>query len=148
MKVLSIEQINPGGAICSRLLTGGSRTAVARQRTLEATVDWSYDLLSDAERRILRRSRCSPGDGRLTLPKTVVGEGRATGTMSWILSRLVDKSLVNVDNTAKGADDIGSSRPCVRTDEGAPTPIGRSRMVARSPSRLLRKSSFAAPSPN
>ena len=55
VKVLSIEQINARLHDRFRLLTGGSRTAVARQRTLEATVDWSYGLLSDAERRLLRR---------------------------------------------------------------------------------------------
>ena len=51
----SIEQIDARLNDRFRLLTGGSRTAVARQRTLEATVDWSYDLLSEPERRLLRR---------------------------------------------------------------------------------------------
>ena len=38
-----------------RLLTGGSRTAVPRQQTLRAVVDWSYGLLFDAERRVFER---------------------------------------------------------------------------------------------
>src|SRR5262249_55465019 len=38
-----------------RLLTGGNRTALPRQQTLVATLDWSYDLLSKAERRLLER---------------------------------------------------------------------------------------------
>ena len=38
-----------------RLLTGGSRTAVERQRTLKAMMDWSYDLLSPPEQALLRR---------------------------------------------------------------------------------------------
>ena len=53
LKVLSIDQIHARLHDRFALLTGGSRTAVARQRTLEATVQWSYDLLSDAERRLL-----------------------------------------------------------------------------------------------
>ena len=55
VNVLSIEQIDARLNDRFHLLTGGSRTAVARQRTLKATVDWSYDLLSDPERQLLRR---------------------------------------------------------------------------------------------
>ena len=57
--VLSPQQIEARLQDRFRLLTGGARTAVARQRTLEATVDWSYELLSDAERQLLCRLRCS-----------------------------------------------------------------------------------------
>ena len=52
--VLSPEQIEARLQDRFRLLTGGARTAVARQRTLEATVDWSYQLLSDAERQCVQ----------------------------------------------------------------------------------------------
>jgi predicted ATPase len=55
LKMLSIEQI--AGLLDDRfrLLTGGSRTAVERQRTLRAMMDWSHDLLSDQEQTLLRR---------------------------------------------------------------------------------------------
>ena len=58
--VLSPEQIETRLQDRFRLLTGGTRTAVARQRTLEATVDWSYQLLSDVERQLLSRLSVFP----------------------------------------------------------------------------------------
>ena len=64
VKVLSIEQIHARLNDRFRLLTGGSRTAVARQRTLEATVDWSYELLSERNAGCCAGSRSSPADGR------------------------------------------------------------------------------------
>ena len=48
-----------------RLLTGGSRTAMARQRTLRAVVDWSWDLLDEAERALLRRLAVFAGGATL-----------------------------------------------------------------------------------
>ena len=97
VKVLSIEQINARLNDRFRLLTGGSRTAVARQRTLEATVDWSYELLSGAERQLLRRLSVFAGGWTIEAAEDVTsGDGRARrGAGS--LSRLVDKSLVNVE---------------------------------------------------
>jgi predicted ATPase len=58
LKVLSVDQIHARLNDQFRLLAGGSRTAVARQRTLEATVDWSYELLSEPERQLLCRTSC------------------------------------------------------------------------------------------
>lgn len=55
VKGLSVEQIAARLDDRFRLLTGGSRTARPRQRTLQATIDWSYALLSDQERVLLRR---------------------------------------------------------------------------------------------
>ena len=56
--------------IASALLTGGARTALPRQRTLEATVDWSYDLLSERRARAAAIDcRCSRAAGRSTLPR-------------------------------------------------------------------------------
>ncbi len=55
LKVLSIEQIHARLDDRFRLLASADRTPIGRQHTLEATVDWSYDLLSDTERRLLRR---------------------------------------------------------------------------------------------
>src|SRR5207302_9816180 len=58
---LSIEQINARLGDRFRLLTSGSRTALPRQQTLRATLDWSYDLLAEAERIVLRRLSIFPG---------------------------------------------------------------------------------------
>ena len=58
--VLSLRQIEARLQDRFRLLTGGARRAVARQRTLEATVDWSYQLLSEVERQLLSRLSVFP----------------------------------------------------------------------------------------
>jgi non-specific serine/threonine protein kinase len=55
VKMLSIEQISKRLDDRFRLLTGGARTALPRQQTLRALIDWSYDLLSENERLLLRR---------------------------------------------------------------------------------------------
>ncbi|HVR31926.1 MAG TPA: adenylate/guanylate cyclase domain-containing protein [Acidimicrobiia bacterium] len=55
LKMLTVDQIAQHLGDRFRLLTGGSRTAVERQRTLRAMMDWSYDLLSDEEQALLRR---------------------------------------------------------------------------------------------
>ena len=52
---MTVEQIASRLDDRFRLLTGGSRTALPRQRTLQATIDWSHDLLSAAERVLFRR---------------------------------------------------------------------------------------------
>ena len=98
MNVLSIEQLDSRLNDRFRLLTGGSRTAVARQRTLKAAVDWSYDLLSDSERRLLRRLSVFAGGWTLEAAEDVSsGDGGEREEVLDVLSRLVDKSLVNAD---------------------------------------------------
>ena len=105
VNVLSIEQIDSRLNDRFRLLTGGSRTAVARQRTLKAAVDWSYDLLSDSERRLLRRLSVFAGGWTLEAAEDVSsGDGGEREEVLDVLSRLVDKSLVNADS------DSGESR--------------------------------------
>jgi non-specific serine/threonine protein kinase len=103
LKVLSVEQINARLSDRFRLLTGGSRTAVARQRTLEAAVDWSYDLLSETERVLLCRLSVFPGGWTLESAEEVCsGDGIEQDDMLELLSRLVDKSLVIVEDAARG----------------------------------------------
>src|SRR6202035_1116239 len=78
-----------------RLLTGGSRTVVARQQTLRALIDWSYDLLSEPERLLLRRLSVFAGGWTLEAAEAVCAE---EGIERWevldLLTALVDKSLV------------------------------------------------------
>jgi predicted ATPase len=84
-----------------RLLTGGMRTTVARQRTLEATVEWSYDLLSKTERRLLCRLSVFAGGWTLEAAENVCsGDGIKKEAMLDLLSRLVDKSLVIAEEDA------------------------------------------------
>lgn len=89
-----------------RLLTGGDRTGEPRQRTLAALVDWSYELLAERERVVLRRLCVFVGGFVAAAAEAVcVGdydgaEGRGALTADAVLddlTRLVDKSLVQLD---------------------------------------------------
>src|SRR5262249_49719661 len=71
---LSAEQMESRLRDRFRLLTGGARTAAPRQRTLEATVQWSYQLLSDAEREVLNRLSVFPAGWTLEAAERVCGE--------------------------------------------------------------------------
>ncbi|HKD89161.1 MAG TPA: helix-turn-helix domain-containing protein [Streptosporangiaceae bacterium] len=78
-----------------RLLTGGSRTALARQQTLEAAVDWSYSLLSCAEQMLLRRLPVFAESFDLDAAEAVCGVGDIKPIdVTGLLGSLVDKSLV------------------------------------------------------
>jgi predicted ATPase/DNA-binding CsgD family transcriptional regulator/class 3 adenylate cyclase len=83
-----------------RLLTGGTRQAVPRQQTLEASVAWSYDLLNERERAVLRRLSVFAGGFTLDSAEAVCADGSGIEEYSVLelLSRLVDKSLIVVDN--------------------------------------------------
>ena len=78
-----------------RVLTGGSRTAVARHQTLQAAVDWSYELLSDPESRVLDRLSVFAGGFTLEAAEAVAGDDEidALDVLEHV-SALVDKSLV------------------------------------------------------
>jgi predicted ATPase/Tfp pilus assembly protein PilF len=78
-----------------RLLTGGSRAAVARQQTLEATVEWSYSLLNRAEQLLLRRLPVFAEGFDLDAAGAVCGFGDIDALdVIGLLGSLVDKSLV------------------------------------------------------
>src|SRR4051794_3630787 len=89
------------------LLTTGPRTAETRQRTLRATVDWSYQLLTDAERVLLRRLSVFRGSWTLPALQAVAAEAPLDppGAVD-LLGRLVDRSLV-VPDRARGDRDPG-----------------------------------------
>jgi predicted ATPase/class 3 adenylate cyclase len=78
-----------------RLLTGGSRTALERQQTLEATVGWSYSLLHGAEQLLLRRLPVFAESFDLDAVEAVCGFGDIEAfDVTGLLGSLVDKSLV------------------------------------------------------
>ena len=78
-----------------RLLTGGSRTAMERQRTLRAMVDWSYSLLNTAEQLLLRRLSVFPETFDLGAAEAVCGFGDIEAVeVAGLLGSLADKSLV------------------------------------------------------
>ena len=84
-----------------RLLSRGARTALPRQQTLRAVVDWSYDLLFYDERRLFARLAAFTGGCGLAAAEAVCADDQVpAGEILDVLSRLVDKSLV----TASGGD--------------------------------------------
>jgi len=85
-----------------RLLTGGSRTAMARQQTLEASVAWSYDLLDEAEQLLALRLAVMSGF-TLDAAEEVAADDRIDSyEVLDLLTRLVDKSVVQVDHARAG----------------------------------------------
>ena len=75
-----------------KLLTGGSRTALPRQQTLRALIDWSYDLLSEDERALLRRLSVFAGGWTFEAAETICNNVDVFEH----LPQLVNKSLVTV----------------------------------------------------
>ncbi|HSL42076.1 MAG TPA: adenylate/guanylate cyclase domain-containing protein [Anaerolineales bacterium] len=94
VKMLSPEQIASRLDDRFRLLTGGARTALPRQQTLRAMIDWSYSLLSDPEKMLFRRLAVFTGGWTLEAAEFVCGEGREGPDILDLISRLMDKSLV------------------------------------------------------
>ncbi|GAA1827917.1 BTAD domain-containing putative transcriptional regulator [Actinomadura chokoriensis] len=84
-----------------RLLTGGSRTALPRHRTLRAVVDWSWDLLDDAERAVLRRLSVFAGGASPEAAVEVCGlDAVEPHDVIDVVAALIDKSLVMADGDA------------------------------------------------
>ncbi len=84
-----------------RLLTGGSRNALPRQQTLGATVAWSYDLLSEPEREVLRRLTVFVDGFDLDAAEAVCAtEGIESFDVTDILGSLVNKSLVTAEHSS------------------------------------------------
>ena len=95
IRALSIEQINARLHDRFKLLTSASRTALPRQQTLRATLDWSYDLLTSAERLLLQRLSVFAGGWALEAAEQVcAGEGLENCDILELLTSLSDKSLV------------------------------------------------------
>jgi predicted ATPase/DNA-binding XRE family transcriptional regulator len=93
VKMFKVEQIAMRLDDVFRLLTGNSRTALPRQQTLRALIDWSYNLLSIKEQTLLRKLSVFIGGWTLDSAEAVCGNNG----MLDLLTRLVDKSLVSVD---------------------------------------------------
>ncbi|MFF9480115.1 BTAD domain-containing putative transcriptional regulator [Streptomyces sp. NPDC014733] len=86
-----------------RLLTSGSRTALPRQQTLRAVVDWSWDLLDAPERAVLRRLSVFAGGWDPELAEEVcAGDGVDRREVAAVLGSLIDKSLVVAAPVADG----------------------------------------------
>ncbi len=81
-----------------RLLTGGARTVLPRHQTLRAMIDWSYALLSDAERLLLQRLSVFRGGRTIEAAEVVcAGEGIEQTDIFDLMSRLASRSLLSLD---------------------------------------------------
>jgi non-specific serine/threonine protein kinase len=98
IRALAVEQIVARLDDAYRLLTGGSRSALPRQQTLRAAMDWSYDLLSAHEQAFFRRLSVFAGSFSLEAAEAIcAGEpGEAYDVLDALCS-LIDKSLVLVE---------------------------------------------------
>ena len=104
LRTLHLEEIDNRLDQRFRLLTGGHRITPPRQRTLQALIDWSYDLLNPEEQEMLERLSVFAGGFDLHSAEAVAGAGldSSVGVLDR-LAALVDKSLLQ-------ADDVGSVR--------------------------------------
>lgn len=81
-----------------RVLTGGSRTALPRQQTMRALIDWSFDLLTEHEKTLFRRVAVFVGGWRLETAEAVCADDSLDALDIFdLLSSLVEKSLVVAD---------------------------------------------------
>jgi predicted ATPase/class 3 adenylate cyclase len=97
VKVLSVDQISKRLDDRFRLLTGGARTALPRQQTLRALIDWSYDLLPEKERLILHRLSVFMGGWTLEAAEEICAcDSIDSYDVLDLLTQLVNRSLVIV----------------------------------------------------
>jgi len=98
VKLLRVEEIAARLVDRFRLLTDGSRTALPRHQTLRAMIDWSYDLLSEPERILLRRLSAFAGGWSLEAAESVcAGEGIEMDEVLDLMTQLVNKSLIIIE---------------------------------------------------
>jgi predicted ATPase/class 3 adenylate cyclase len=101
VKVLAVEQIAERLSDQLRVLTGGSPTALPRHKTLRAAMDWSYGLLPEKERMLLRRLSVFVNGWMLEAAEAIgSGEGVEASDILDLLAELVEKSLVMAEMQA------------------------------------------------
>jgi predicted ATPase/DNA-binding SARP family transcriptional activator len=103
IKVLSVDEIASRLDDRFSLLTSGSRTSIPRHQTLRATIDWSYDLLTEPEQTLFRRLAVFNGGLSLQAAEVVCAFNSLTREdILALFGRLVDKSLVIVEAASPG----------------------------------------------
>jgi non-specific serine/threonine protein kinase len=104
VKVLPVNQVLSRLEDRFRLLTSGSPTALHHQQTLRATVEWSYDLLSEKERTLFDRLSVFAGGASLEAVESICAGASVTETeILDLLTHLIDKSLVLSEEGVEGA---------------------------------------------
>ncbi|MET7472739.1 BTAD domain-containing putative transcriptional regulator [Streptomyces sp. NPDC005648] len=100
LRTMSVDQLAARLDDRFHLLTGGSRTALPRHRTLRAVVDWSWELLTDAERTVLRRLSVFTGGASLEAAERVcAGPEAEPEQILELLTALTEKSLLVAEGT-------------------------------------------------
>jgi predicted ATPase/class 3 adenylate cyclase len=103
LRMLTPEQIYRRLDDRFRLLTSGARTMLPRQQTLTALIDWSYDLLSEKEQMLLRRSAVfARGRTLRALEAVCAGDGLEADEIMDLCQQLVDKSLFSTEEGENG----------------------------------------------
>jgi predicted ATPase/class 3 adenylate cyclase len=103
-KVMSVQQISERLEDRFRLLSTGGRTAAPRHQTLKAAMDWSYDLLAEPERTLLRRLVVFAGGWTLEAAEAICAGGDVESSQVLdLLAGLVDRSLALVEEVSGGA---------------------------------------------
>ncbi|MBK8550390.1 MAG: adenylate/guanylate cyclase domain-containing protein [Ignavibacteria bacterium] len=98
IRVLSVEKINERLDDRFNLLSGGKRTALPRQQTLRALIDWSYDLLTEEEKVLWRRLSVFSGGWTLEAAEEICSDDNfKKGEILDLLSQLADKSIIIFD---------------------------------------------------
>ena len=101
LRTMSLDQLASRLDDRFRLLTGGSRTALPHHRTLRAVVDWSWELLTDAERTVLRRLAVFSGGASLDAAEQVcAGDAVEHEQVLELLTALTDKSLLRTEGNS------------------------------------------------
>jgi non-specific serine/threonine protein kinase len=104
IKTLSVNEIASRLNDRFRLLTGGSRSALPRQQTLQAAIDWSYNLLTEKEQVLLRRFSVFSNGAALNAVEEVCSDDMLNKSeILELLTHLVDKSMVLADTRGQAA---------------------------------------------
>ena len=99
VRALSVEEVNQRLDQRFRLLTDASRAALPRHRTLGALIDWSYDLLNEAEKELCNRASVFAGGFALEAADRVLSGGAVDeAAMVDLLTSLVDKNLLQAED--------------------------------------------------
>jgi non-specific serine/threonine protein kinase len=106
-KLLTVEEIQARLDDRFRLLTGGSKTALPRHQTLRATIQWSYDQLTEEEQRLFRVLAVFAGGWTMEAATRVAWEHADEFALLELLGRLVNKSLVTTDRVEDGTSRYG-----------------------------------------
>ncbi|MBC9717054.1 AfsR/SARP family transcriptional regulator [Streptomyces sp. TRM66268-LWL] len=109
LRSMNVEQIARRLDDRFRLLSSGSRTALPRQRTLLALVEWSWDLLDEPERTLARRLSAFPGGATLdALEAVCADEELPADDVLYVVGSLIEKSLVEESSGESGGTGGGS----------------------------------------